>query len=290
MVNQREILTYEEILAFVSVLKDNFGLSRVRVTGGEPLVRKDVADLIGMLRAAGVTDIALTTNGRLLSNMAEKLARSGLKRVNVSVDSVDPGTYGRLTGGADLAPVLDGIDAARDAGLSPIKINTVVIRRMNDGEVINIARWCLERRCEVRFLELMPVGPNARVFNDWFVPSDEIRKKLAPAFSMKPVRSGSNGSSRDYAVSDGYGLKGTIGFISSYSSPFCDGCFRLRLTTTGKLLGCLACSEAIYIKPLMRNNSSPDTPRLIEAVNNAFTLKHRSRRFESQAPMVSFGG
>ena len=234
-----DVLRLEEMAQFADAVRRVAGLSKVRITGGEPLVRPGVGQLLRLLAGQGVADIALTTNGAALAEMAAELRSAGLQRVNVSLDTLVPETYRRLTRGGDLAGALAGIDAAMAAGLNPVKLNTVVLRGLNDHEVLDIARFALERGCQPRFLELMPIGPAAERMREWQVTTGEVRARLAAAFDMAPIGRERGGSSERFKVR-GHGVDGLVGFISPQTSPFCSDCRRLRLTATGRLLGCLA--------------------------------------------------
>jgi len=285
------VLTPTEILSFVRAIKSRFGVSKVHLTGGEPLLRADLPRLIGTLAREGIPDIALTTNGQLLLHTAGRLKEAGLDRVNISVDSLDPHIFRQLTGG-ELALTLSGLDAALSCGLSPVKLNVLVIKDVNDHELVQIARFGLARGCEVRFLELMPVGAAATHFRRWFVSSSEVRAALSGAFALTPLRIPAGSSVRGYAADDGNGPQGVIGFISSHTKPFCSGCTRLRLTADGRLLGCLARKEAIRITSLLRSCEVDPVARarLLCAVEAALQLKRKKRMFRAQHIMAAIGG
>jgi len=283
-------IAYEEIVAFVRLLARGFGLSKVRITGGEPLVRRDIVDLVDMLARLNLPDLALTTNGQRLSELAAPLREAGLDRVNVSLDSLDPETYRTLTRGGDLKRTLAGIEAALAAGLAPVKLNAVVLRGINDGEVAALARYGLDRGCPVRFLELMPIGVAGPHLSEWFVPSDEVRAALCDVFDLQPLPWDTQAASRDFAVTDAAGREGVVGFISPCSNAFCAGCRRLRLTASGKLLGCLAQVDGIDVKPILHEGDATRDARLVEAVHAALRLKRNGRRFGDQKSMVRIGG
>ena len=286
----QDILTFEEIVRFVGVLKRHFVLSKVRITGGEPLVRAGVTKLIEMLAREGVQDLALTTNGQQLAPMAEGLKQAGLERINMSLDSLKPDTYLRLTRGGELQRTLDGLAAALRYGFAPVKINTIVLRDINSSELTDIARFGLDRGCEVRFLELMPIGPAAECFDEWFVSSAEVLSELSKAFDLEPVGWEPGSSSRNYSAKDKQGRVGMIGLISSCTTPFCDQCRRLRLTSTGKLVGCLARPEGSYIRSLLQNDYDPDSPQLLKLISQALDLKKKERCFSRTTLMVETGG
>ncbi len=286
----QDILSFAEIIRFVQVLKRRFGLATVRITGGEPLVRRGVVELVEMLAEQGLSDLALTTNGQFLATMAGELKRAGLDRVNISLDSINPDTYGRLTRGGELEPALAGLSAALDSGLAPVKLNTVVLKGINSEEVVSIARFAIERRCEVRFLELMPIGPAGQHFADWFVSSQEVLGELGRAFDLEPTKTKFGSSSRKYLAKDSQGRQGSIGLISSGSSPFCEQCRRLRLTSTGKLIGCLARPEGPNIRPLLAGNGKANESSLVKMISDVLGIKGKQRLFRRTEPMVRIGG
>ncbi len=286
----QEILSFAQIIRFVQVLKGHFGISSVRITGGEPLVRRGVVELVKMLADEGLSDLALTTNGQFLAAMAGELKRAGLNRVNISLDSINADTYRRLTRGGELEAVLAGLAGALGSGLAPVKLNTVVLKGINSDEVVNIARFGIERGCEVRLLELMPIGPAGEYFADWFVSSQEVLAKLSEAFELEPARKEPGSSSRKYLAKDAQGRQGSIGLISSLSSPFCRQCRRLRLTSTGKLIGCLARPEGPDIRPLLQDAGKPDQSSLVRMISSVLGIKGEQRLFSRTDPMVRIGG
>ncbi len=274
---RRDVLTFEEIDRFVSVIDSSFRLTKVRITGGEPLIRPGIVDLVAMLARRGIPDLALTTNGQLLAEMAPRLKRAGLHRINVSLDSLDGGTYAALTRGGDLRATLEGIDAALGCGLSPVKLNAVVLRGYNDAEVVALARFALDHGCPIRFLEMMPIRGARSIFEDLFVTTSEIRARLETQFALEPVDRGAGQTSRDFLASDGYGRRGVVGFISPMSRPFCDECTRVRLTSTGRLISCLMRGPGLDIAGLLRGER-PATQRLLGETVAAELEKKLSRR------------
>jgi cyclic pyranopterin phosphate synthase len=251
-----QVLRYEEIEKIVQAAAE-LGISKVRLTGGEPLVRLGIADLVRMIaRIPGIDDLAMTTNGILLSRYAAELAEAGLQRVNVSLDTLRPERFQRITRRGQLEDVLAGIEAAREAGLEPIKINTVVIRGMNDDEVVDLARKTMEAEWwNIRFIELMPMGNN--VADDWrdrVVTAAEIREKIeAVSGTLEPAKmSTGNGPARYYRLP---GARGTVGFITPISEHFCYQCNRLRLTADGQLRPCLLSDREIDLRTLLRQGA-----------------------------------
>ncbi|MBC7232919.1 MAG: GTP 3',8-cyclase MoaA [Chloroflexi bacterium] len=252
------ILRYEEIVTVVRAAAE-LGISRVRLTGGEPLVRLGIVDLVRLLsRIPGIEDLAMTTNGILLSRYAQALAEAGLQRVNVSLDTLRADRFQRITCWGQIADVLAGIEAAHRAGLEPVKINTVVIRGMNDDEVVDLARQTIEAEWNVRFIEWMPVG-NAQgvVDGGWqerVVTAKEMRERIEAALgALEPAKLGiGGGPARYYRLAGG---KGTIGFITPLSEHFCYHCNRLRLTADGQLRPCLLSDREIDLRTPLRQGA-----------------------------------
>ena len=285
-----DILSFEDIVRFVRILKSGFGISKVRITGGEPLVRPGISELVKLLADEDIADLALTTNGQELAQLAGDLKRAGLGRVNVSLDSLDDRTFWKLTGGGRLGRSLEGIKAALGNGLKPLKINMVVLRGINDHEVSALARFGLERGCQVRFLELMPIGCAKEKFDERFVPSLEIRQRLENCFSLEEISTGPSQSSRNFWAWDRVGHKGIIGLISPTSQPFCQGCRRVRLTSTGQLISCLAKGSGPSVRKLLQDDTLPARRALGQIVSEGLCQKRSDREFHSHSPMVAVGG
>jgi len=286
----REPLTNDEILRFVRAVKGRFHVTKVHVTGGEALCRPELPKLIGGLSEEGITDIALTTNGQRLAGMACELRDAGLKRVNVSLDSLDDRTFHSLTGGGKLSKTLAGVQAALCCGLAPVKINTVMLRGQNDQEIVPLVRFALSRGCHMRFLELMPIGCIRRRFDQLFVSSDEVRSRLDTAFRLEPLRRADGSSSRNFRVHDRHGLTGTVGFISPETEPFCAGCTRVRLTSSGQLIGCLARGAGPNVAGLLREGSPTAIQKLERLVTDILARKQRRDTFAAARPMSAVGG
>ena len=246
-----EILNFEEIARFVRIASAH-GVRKVRLTGGEPLVRRDVDRLVAMVSAVdGVDDVALTTNGTALAARAEALKDAGLSRVTVSLDSLDEAVFQHMNGvGVPLARVLEGIEAARVAGLSPIKLNTVVRRGLNDAGILDIARFGREHGYVVRFIEFMDVGNTNGWRLDDVVPAAEIVERIGAVHPLEPLGALYAGEvARRYRYADG---GGEIGLISSVTQPFCHGCTRARLSADGQLFTCLFATAGHDIRALLR--------------------------------------
>jgi len=252
-----EILRYEEIVEIIEEAV-NLGVTKVRITGGEPLVRKGVVDFIKKLREIKkLEDISLTTNGFFLPEYAKKLKAAGLNRVNISLDSLQEEKYKRITRGGSLEKALKGIDSALKVGLLPIKINTVLIRGINDNEVEDFVRLTLGRPLNIRFIELMPSGEEPKDnYKDKFISVLEIKESLAEKYSFRPIDINSgNGPAKYYQIKGG---QGTIGFITALSQHFCKTCNRIRLTSEGKLRPCLFSNMEVDIKQAIRNAKTDD--------------------------------
>jgi cyclic pyranopterin phosphate synthase len=249
-----EILRYEEIEAIAQAAAE-LGITKLRLTGGEPLVRLGIEDLVRQLaHIPGIDDLAMTTNGMLLSRYAAPLAEAGLQRVNVSLDTLRPERFQRITRLGRLEDVLTGIEAARQAGLEPIKINTVVIRGMNDDELVDLARKTMEAGWDIRFIEMMPVGNGSLAHGEWrerVVTGSEIRRKIeAELGTLEPAKvTTGGGPARYYRLP---GAKGTLGFITPISEHFCYRCNRLRLTADGQLRPCLLSDQEIDLRTPLR--------------------------------------
>lgn len=220
------------------------GVRRVRLTGGEPLIHPSIVDIVAHLASLDLEDLALTTNASQLAHLAEPLRRAGLHRINVSLDTLDPTRFRALTRGGELGPVLEGIEAARSVGFGPIKLNTVVLRGVNDDELESIVRWAWERDLVPRFLEVMPIAEGARLVERHLVTVAEMRERLADrlrddAAEAEPAR----GPARYVAARHDARLR--VGFISGTSDTFCESCDRLRVSSTGTLRPCLATDDGV---------------------------------------------
>lgn len=250
----------DELLTLVRV-GASLGVNKIRLTGGEPTVRRNVVDLVAAIRAIpGIERVVMTTNGVKLAELAEPLARAGLAQVNISVDSLDPEKFRRITRRGDLGEVWRGIEAAEAAGLLPVKLNCVVTRGFNDDEVIELARLSLRNDWEVRFIELMPLGSVADFQQEQVVPSRETRARIEAAFGPLAVVPGHDGHdpARPYRIP---GAVGRLGFISSVSEPFCEGCNRLRLTADGRLRLCLLRDDEVDLLTPLRAGAAFETLR-----------------------------
>lgn len=253
-IEHKDILRYEEIIRILRIAVD-IGVTKIRITGGEPLVRKNITYLVSSIKQiAGIKDLSLTTNGILLEQYAEELAYAGLDRVNISLDSLMPDKYREITRGGDINIVLKGIEAAQRAGLIPVKINMVPIRGINDNEIQEFAKITLKDPYQVRFIEFMPFGTEDMWRPEKFIPAEEIKSIVEHICPINPIKLRRSGPARYFRFD---GAAGVVGFISPLSNHFCGECNRLRLTADGKLRPCLFSETEIDLKPALRS-SAPD--------------------------------
>ncbi len=265
--NKSELLTYEEIARITGIFA-GLGITKIRLTGGEPLMRKDLHILVHMLaEVAGIKDLAMTTNGFFLNERAELLAKAGLKRINVSLDSLEALKFKEITRRDYLNRVLNGLETITSYGIRPVKINMVVMRDINDDEVTEFAILARTKPYVIRFIEFMPIGNNDGWRNEKVVPSKDIRERIERDLNLKliPVEYHGTQPSDRYVFDDGHG---EIGFISSVSEPFCEHCNRVRITSDGKLRTCLFSHHETDLKQLVRSGVDNDGIRkvIIDAV------------------------
>jgi cyclic pyranopterin phosphate synthase len=254
LIRHHDILTYEEIARVVRVAA-GLGVRKIKLTGGEPLIRRNLPFLVSSLTAlAGIEHISMTTNGALLQRYAEPLSEAGLKRVNVSLDSLRPDRYREITRGGDIKSVLDGIREAERVGLWPIKLNMVPIRGLNDDELEDFARLTMTTPYHVRFIEFMPIGAQEEWNESRYVSTEEIKNRVATLGRLTPVKARKSGPARYYRYD---GVPGVIGFISPLTHHFCESCNRLRLTSDGKLRPCLFSETEIDLRSAIRSGA-PD--------------------------------
>jgi len=263
-----EILTYEEMFHIVR-LSIQKGIRKVRLTGGEPLVRKGFISFLERLcKIKGLEEITLTTNGMLLKSFAADIKNCGISRINVSLDSLRPERFFRITGRDCFKQVWEGIEEAEHMGFNPIKINVVAIKGVNDDEILDFATLTLEKPYHIRFIELMPIGDKNISMVDKFISSKEIFKKIETISILQPIANNLlDGPAERYALE---GAKGEVGFIGALSNHFCDKCNRLRLTPEGHLRGCLFSDQEIDLKtPLRQEKKDAYLLQLIElAIKN----------------------
>ncbi len=259
---RQELMSDEEILTLVRV-GASLGVNKIRLTGGEPSIRPGVVDLVREIaRTPGIQDLAMTTNGLLLDKLARPLAAAGLKRVNISIDTLDAERFHKLTRWGSVDDVWRGIRAAEDAGLRPIKLNSVIVRGFNDGQdMIDLARLTLENDWEVRFIEMMPFGEIGDFQQSNVVTFQEMRANIETVFGpLEEAGYDFVDPSRPFRIA---GAMGTLGFISSVTEPFCQGCGRVRLTADGKLRLCLLRDDEVDLLTPLRNGATFEDMRVL---------------------------
>jgi cyclic pyranopterin phosphate synthase len=268
---RQDLLTYEELTRIARVCVERFGFDGIRLTGGEPTVRAHLPVLVEQLSALGV-DLSLTTNGATLRLLADDLAAAGLRRINISLDSLRRDRFLEITRRDELDRVLDGIDAALEAGLSPVKLNVVVMRGVNDDELVDFAAFGRDKGVHVRFIEFMPLDAQQEWTNDAVVTQDEIVRTIDAAFPLEVVPESVRGSDpaarwryTDGGGTDGGGTNGggthggsDIGVIPSVTHAFCESCDRVRLTAEGSLRHCLFATREMDLRTLLRGRASDD--------------------------------
>ena len=269
-----EILRFEEIERLVR-LALQLGIDKVRLTGGEPLLRHGTEDLVAKLSVLpGLADLAMTTNGFLFAAKAHALKQAGLKRISFSLDSLDHDNFKRMTGRAGLDQVLRGISLARELGLQPVKVNAVVIRGLNDHEIESLAAFAHAQNISFRFIEFMPLDASRAWLKEMVVPGHEILARLQTRFSLQPVTATNpSETARRWTFADG---RGEIGIIAPVTEPFCGHCNRLRLTADGKIRTCLFSLHEHDLKPMLRGGASDAT--LAETLRGIVWQKEPSHR------------
>ena len=275
---RNEVLDLEECARLVKVFV-SLGVSKVRITGGEPLVRKNALWLfeeIGQLE--GLHELVVTTNGSQLEKHAHALKKAGVKRINISIDSLVPERFNSITRTGNLKQVLAGLDASIAAGFKSIKINTVIMRGINDGETSDLVQFAIDKKIDISFIEEMPLGVVNHDRENTFVSNADTLKLLQSKYSLLPSTETSGGPARYWRVAD---TLTKIGFISPHSHNFCESCNRVRITCKGELYLCLGQEEKIDLMPLMRANPLDDQP-LIEAIRNSMSIKPKGHDFDLQ--------
>lgn len=292
--NRNELLTFEEILRFVRVAV-SLGVDKIRLTGGEPLVRRELHRLVaGIVEIPGIRDVGLTTNGLLLADQAQELYDAGLRRLNVSLDALDPVKFKEITRREGYEKVLEGIQAAKKAGFDPIKVNAVSVRGVTEDEIVAFGRFARETGVEVRFIEYMPLDADNAWERDKVLFAHEIIEKLSAEIQpLIPCGHHYEGApATEFEFADGVGR---IGFIASVSQPFCMSCNRFRLTADGKMRNCLFSLEETDVKVLIRDPATSDE-EIARAIRTSVLAKkegheiNTARFIQPDRPMYSIGG
>ena len=249
---ERALLRWDEFERLARILV-GLGVRKIRVTGGEPLVRNGVVDFIARLRDLGVADLSLTTNGHLLADLCDDLVRAGLNRINISLDSLDRSRFETITRTRSFDRVIAGIDAAQASPLRPVKVNAVLVRGINDDEVEAFAEFARDRDLIMRFIEYMPLDADRQWTRELVVTAAEIHRRISARWPLVPVAHERSETARKYKFTEG---RGEIGLIAPVSEPFCGFCSRIRLTADGKLRTCLFSKDDHDLKPLLRGAAS----------------------------------
>lgn len=284
---RQQVLTLEEIQRLAALFVAQ-GVKKIRLTGGEPLVRRGIVELCaGISALPGLRELVMTTNGSQLVKLAQPLADAGLKRLNISLDSLDPARFRAITRTGELQQVLDGIDAARDAGFKRIKLNVVVMKGRNADEVPALVDYALARGLDITFIEEMPLGNVGRSRGESFCSSDEVRGIISQRYQLLDSTENTGGPAR-YVRVDGY-PESRVGFISPHSHNFCASCNRVRMTAEGRLLLCLGQENSIDMRALVRRHPTTDEPLLV-ALRKALQGKpaHHDFTADGEVQIVRF--
>ena len=289
--SHNKILSYEEMLLAADVFAQ-LGVNKVRITGGEPLVRKNISFFLKKVKdIPGIKEVTLTTNGSLLHKFAKDIHEAGINRINVSLDSLREDRYSFITGGFDLKTIINGINIAKKEGIKPIKVNTVVIRGFNDDEIIDFCDFAANNDIVVRFIEFMPIGNSAGWHKDNIITGKEIIDIISKKYSLEKVeRKEMDGPAKNFKLAGG----GMIGVITPISQHFCSECDKIRLTADGKIRPCLLSDDEIDVREIIRSGSTEDIKNKIrESLNikqEEHHLSNRSCRELYKRTMSKIGG
>jgi len=270
-----EVLSLEESVRLVKIFA-SLGVTKVRVTGGEPLVRKNIRWLFEKISMIpSLEEIVLTTNGSQLNEHAEMLKKTHVKRINISLDSLDHTLFKKITRVGDLDKVLKGIDKALQQGFSNLKINTVLMKGINDHEAVNLVNFAINKKMDISFIEEMPLGDIQHTRKDTYISNDEVLKKLQHHFNLIPTTLTSGGPAKYWQVAN---QATKVGFISPHSHNFCDTCNRIRVSSKGELFLCLGQEEKIELMPLLRQYPNEDWP-IQKAIIESMMIKPEAHNF-----------
>ena len=280
-----EVLSLEELLAVGSAFTE-LGVNKIRLTGGEPLVRRNILWLVERLAALpGLAELAMTSNGSQLPKMAAYLHAAGLARINISLDSLRPDRFKKITRTGDLNTVLRGIDAAVAAGFKRLKLNAVILRGHNDDEIMDLVRFVIDRDMDISFIEEMPLGEvSDHDRADSYISSDEIRTRISREHTLLPSTANTGGPSRYWSVS---GTTSRVGFISPHSHNFCESCNRVRVTVQGRLLLCLGQEHSVDLRQVLRDPAG-DSAALRQAIRGSMAIKPKGHDFDLNRKVVIF--
>lgn len=284
---RERLLTLEEIAFLVRAFCE-LGVEKVRITGGEPLVRRNVDWLIEQIGALKQTtslkELNLTTNGSQLPKYAEKLAAAGMDRINISLDSLNADRFRELTRTGELTQVLDGIEAAKQAGFKRIKLNAVIMKGRNDDEIVDLAQFAIDNQLDISYIEEMPLGQVTHSRNESYCSSNEVLATLQKHFDLQTSIANTGGPSRYYQVA---GSKSKIGFISPHSHNFCESCNRVRVTTEGRLLLCLGQEHSMDLRDIIRRHPG-DIAQLKQAIIQSMDIKPKGHDFNIKEQPIIF--
>ncbi len=272
---REQVLSLEEIGRVASVFA-GLGVEKIRLTGGEPLVRRDVMQLVDYLGTLGLKDFTMTTNGSQLPRYAKALKAAGMHRLNISLDSLDAEKFHRITRKGQLQQVIDGIDAAQQAGFDQIKVNAVIMRGRNEDEVLDLVDFVRQRQIDISFIEEMPLGDvSDHGREETFCSSDEVKAMIEQRYRLEAINQQTGGPSRYFSMQDS---RSKIGFISPHSHNFCGDCNRVRVTAEGRLLLCLGNEHSVDLRPILRAHPTDNKP-LKQAIVDAMDLKPERHHF-----------
>ncbi len=281
LARKETILTFEEIVKVCEIFVE-LGIEKIRLTGGEPLIRKDVEKLVSKISnlKPALKDLALTTNGHTLRNRASDLKSAGLDRVTISLDSLKPENFKRITAVDKLEMVLEAIEAAKTAGLEPVKINAAVVRGYNDDEVVDLARFARDNDVSVRFIEFMPLDSGHEWKRELMVSGDEVRGRIDKVFPLK-LKKTSRGTETAWKYGFADGAKGEIGIIAPVTQMFCGACSRIRLTADGQIRTCLFSTKEHNLREIMRSGATD--AEIVEFIKEVTILKEASHKINDEA-------
>jgi GTP 3',8-cyclase len=273
---RNEVLTLEECARIIKVFVQ-LGVTKVRITGGEPLVRKNAMWLFEEVgRLKDLQELVLTTNGSQLTQYANSLIKTGVKRINISIDSLKPDRFKEITRTGNLDKVLAGLQACISEGFEGIKLNTVLMRGINDDEAVDLVQFAIDHKIDISFIEEMPLGEVNHTRDNTFISNADTLKLLQSKYSLLPSTINTGGPARYWQVADS---KTKVGFISPHSHNFCESCNRVRITCQGELYLCLGQEDKVELLPLLRSNPNNDAP-LIEAIINSMKVKPKGHDFD----------
>ena len=279
-----QVLTLEELARLGTAFTD-LGVRKIRLTGGEPLVRKNILWLVEQLGALpGLDELTLTTNGSQLPRMARDLRAAGMKRINISLDSLNADRFKRITRTGELSKVLAGIDAALEAGFDRLKLNSVIMRNRNDDEILDLVAFCVDRSIDISFIEEMPLGEIDHERATSYMSSDDVRAIIKTEHELIPTTETTGGPSRYWKIN---GTGSRVGFISPHSHNFCESCNRVRVTVQGQLLLCLGQEHSMDLRRVMRANPDDDGA-LRQAIVDSMDIKPKGHDFDLNRKVVIF--